>query len=143
MAVEHRGVRFETGLVNFSSKLKPTWAVGLVIADPRTRRLGKDLSSAAGTRIHSGRMELFDKVLVRHLVKLRHEIKLDHRKGFQMELWKFFLKRRKKVGIIREWKLGVQPSNDVKFRGPFGDRGPSYVDAFLDRMSVCILSPCP
>jgi hypothetical protein len=57
-----------------------------------------------------------------------------------MQLGKFALKRREKVGIIREWKLGVQPSNDVKFRGPFGDRGTSDVDAFLDRVSVSILA---
>ena len=87
MAVEHRGVGLEAGFVDLAGEFEPAVAVAFVVADPRTRRFGKDLGTAARTRIHSRRVQFFDHVLVRHLVKPCKEIKLDHRQGFEMQLW--------------------------------------------------------
>ncbi len=56
VAVEHRGVGLEAGLVNFARKLEPAVAVAFVVADARARRLGENLGTAAGTRIHPGRV---------------------------------------------------------------------------------------
>jgi hypothetical protein len=52
VAVEHRRVGLEAGLVDLARELEPTRAVAFVIADARARRLGKDLGTAARARIH-------------------------------------------------------------------------------------------
>ncbi len=89
VAVEHRGVGLQARGVDLARELEPAVAVAFVVADARTRRFGKDLGTAAGTRIHSRRFELFNHLFVGHLVKPREEIKLDHGESFQMQLREF------------------------------------------------------
>ena len=132
VAVEHRRVCLEAGLVDLAGDSSQRVAVAFVIADPRTRRFSKDLGTAAGTRIHSGSVQFFDHVLVRHLVKPRQEIELDHRQGFEMQCREFAFERREKVGVIRERKFAVQSADDVQLGRTFVDRLAGDLDAFLD-----------
>src|SRR5688500_7966556 len=49
--------------------------------------------------------------------------------------------RRKEIGVIRKGKFAVQPADDVKLGRTFGDGGTGDLDAFLDRVGVCIFLP--
>src|SRR5947209_13542926 len=93
MAIEHGCVCFESSVVDLAGELEPAVGIAFVIADTRTRRLRKDLSTAAGTRIHSGSVQLVDHVLIGHFIEPRKKIELDHRQSFQMQLWKLSLER--------------------------------------------------
>ncbi len=121
VAVEHRGVGLEAGGVDLAGELEPAVAVAFMIADAATCRFGKDLGSAAGTRIHSRGLELFDDLFVGHLVKAGKEIKLDHRQGFEVELWEFAFKGREKIGVILEGKFAVQAADDMQLGRTFGN----------------------
>src|SRR2546421_8753255 len=91
-------------------------------ADEGARRLAENLRAAAGARVHSGGLELFDHVLVRHLVEAREVVKLDHRPSLQVKLRVVSFERRKKVCEITEWQLRVQSADDVKLGRAFFQR---------------------
>jgi hypothetical protein len=113
VTVEHRGVGLQAGLVDLAGKLEPAVGVAFVVADPGARRLGKDLGTAAGTRIHSRGVQFIDHVLVRHLVEPCKKIELDHRQCLDMKLWKLTFQRREKIGVVLKGKLAVQAADDV------------------------------
>src|ERR1700720_2320640 len=86
VAVEHRRVCLQSGVMHGSGKLEPTFCVTLVRANHRPCRLAKDLRAAAGARIQPRIDQLLNDVLVLHFVEMSEMIQLDHRKGFQMKL---------------------------------------------------------
>src|SRR3954466_2461936 len=107
VTIEHRGIGFEAGFMNFSGKFEPPVGVAFVIADARAGRFRKYLSSSARTGVHSCRVQFSDHLFVGHLVETRKEIELDHRESFEMQLWKFAFERRKKICVVLEGKFAV------------------------------------
>ena len=86
-------------------------------------------------------MQFVDHVFVAHLVKACEEIKLDHRQGFEMQLWEFAFERREKIGVVLEGKFAVQAADDVQLGRTFGDGVAGDLDAFFDRMRVRTFLP--
>src|SRR5690242_10930417 len=114
-----------------AGRLEPLGAVNLVVADNVADAIGKNLRAAPGQRIHSRSLQLPQCLAGGELRALRQVRNLDHSKGFQVNLWKTLLQARDEVQKILEWQVGMQASDDVKFRDCLAIAGRSGLEGFL------------
>ena len=94
VAIEHGRVGLQTDLVRQLRSFQPLTAVNLVIANDMPHTVGEDFSPATGERVHSGSLQLFERLANRELGPPRQIGDLHHGERFQVNLRKALLSGR-------------------------------------------------
>ena len=107
-----------------------------MVADDVAHAVGKNLSTAAGKRIHTRGFQLLQRFADRELRAPRQIRDLDHGERLEMDLRKALLEARAEIEEILKRQVGMQSADDVEFRDRLGvSRGRGF-ECFVERHRV-------
>src|SRR6267143_6102870 len=123
-------------MVRRARDLQPHLATDFVIADYFAHTRMEDLGAAAGERIYASVLHRQQRVANRKFRDTRVIAHLDHGECFEMNLREALLQATDQVEVILERQGGMQPADDVEFRGAFLNAFSSPLPDFLERKGV-------
>ncbi len=117
VAVEHRRIGVQPGLMRLARRAEPHLPAHLVIANDSPHARMENLGSAAGAGIHPRFLHLAQRFLDRELRDARKVVHLDHRERLQVHAGTALFQTSDELEKVVKGQIRVQPADDMKLRG--------------------------